>query len=416
MKQLLESVAAANAPQHILAALEVFQFHNPSPDRLNGLSEPQRSVFFQWCDERQLTLILPYVCNSLPNWARETIQAKAARYDQRFERLKQQLFDIAEAFEDEKLSFVMLKGLSHSPALTPDARLRGQGDIDLWLPGSSAYTARDVLAGLGYIPTIAAKSRHLSPMSRPSTWKWRGDIYDPEMPISVELHYELWSDNAEFIAAPGVSEFWRRKRLRSFDGQAINVLCDEDLLAFAALHLLLHVLHGDLPLQRAWEIAHFLDSHVNDQEFWDSWSGLHPAPLRQLQTCIFRLVTKWFGCNWPKILDTEFQMLPEAATSWLSTRSFAPLWREWKPNKSEVWLHLALVKKRRSRLVILVRRLIPTSLPLFVDDATAAPRWPFLVLAGVRQSPRLFGRLMRHVRTFFPTLFEGLRWLAVRKL
>jgi hypothetical protein len=36
---------------------------------------------------------------------------------------------------------------------------------------------------------------------------------------------------------------------------------------FAALHLLLHLLHGDLPLQRAWEIARFLGTHACDEDF-----------------------------------------------------------------------------------------------------------------------------------------------------
>jgi hypothetical protein len=415
VKQLLESLAAANAPQHILAALEAFQFDHPSADRLSRLSESERNPFFRWCDDRQLTLMLPYVCDSLPQWVSQTVQDKAARYNLRFERIKRELFEITEAFNDEKLSFVMLKGLSHSPALTPDAGLRGQGDIDLWLLGSSVYRAREVLRRLGYVSKLEAKGRHLSPMSRPTEWKWRGDIHDPEMPISVELHYELWSDSTDFIAPPGVRDFWERKKLRSFDGRAIHVLCDEDLLAFATLHLLLHVLHGDLPLQRAWEIAHFLDAHVNDHEFWQSWRALHTTGLRQLQVCIFCLVTDWFGCNWPKHLNVEVQMLPEAAISWLSTRSLAPLRREWKPNKSELWLHLALVKKRWRRFAILVRRLIPLSLPLFIDDAAAPPSWQLRVLATVRQSPRLFARLVRHVTTFFPTLFEGLRWVVVRK-
>jgi hypothetical protein len=416
VKQLIESLAAANAPQHILAALEAFQFHNPSADRLSKLSELERNSFFRWCDGRQLTFMLPYVCDSLPQWVTQTVQDKTARYNLRFERITRELFEITGAFDDAKLPFVMLKGLSHSPVFTPDASLRGQGDIDLWLLGPSVYRARDVLRRLGYVPTLAATRRHLPPMSRPTEWKWRGDIHDPEMPISVELHYELWSGDTDFIAAPGVKDFWERKRLRSFDGRAINVLCDEDLLAFATLHLLLHVLHGDLPLQRAWEIAHFLDTHVNDHEFWQSWRALHPTALRQLEMCIFCLVTEWFGCYWPKNLNIDFQTLPDAAIWWLRSSSLAPLRREWKPNKSELLLHLALITKRGHRFAILIRRLIPLSLPLFIDDGTAPPSWQSRVLATVRQSPRLFGRLLRHVMTFFPTLFEGLRWLVLRKL
>ena len=58
------------------------------------------------------------------------------------------------------------------------------------------------------------------------------------------------------------------------DGRAIPVLCEADTLAFAALHLLMHVLHGDLRLQRAWEIAHFVHTRADDDDFW---RGVEPA-------------------------------------------------------------------------------------------------------------------------------------------
>ncbi len=111
-------------------------------------------------------------------------------------------------------------------------------------------------------------------MARRSHWKWRGDRFDPEMPIAVELHYELWSAEAEYITLPGIDSFWDRKQSRVFDGRGIDVLRDEDLLGFAALHLLLHVIHGELPLQRAWEIANFLHRSAHDLRFWQSWEAI----------------------------------------------------------------------------------------------------------------------------------------------
>jgi hypothetical protein len=411
----LDSLAAANAPQHILAALEVFQFHNPSSSRLNRLSESERSRFFQWCDDRQLTLMLPHVCGSLPRWVSQTVQDKATRYNIRFERIKRELFDISAAFDQANLSFVMLKGLSHSPALTPEPSLRGQGDLDFWFIDSSIYKALDVLERLGYAPTLPTKGRHLPPMSRPSKWKWQGDLHDSAMPISVELHYELWSDTTDFIPAPGVTEFWSRKKLRYFDDYAVSVLSDQDLLGFAALHLLLHVLHGELPLQRAWEIARFLHYHDDDHAFWRSWRSLHPTGLRELEICMFCLVAEWFGCNWPKDLNPEVQHLRQKVVSALSTCSSALLATYWKPNKSELALHLALAEEPRHRFRILVRRLIPLSIPVFVDSATTFTSWHMRALATVRQAPRLSRRFVRHATTFFPTLFDGLRWFSIRK-
>jgi hypothetical protein len=417
LNQLIESLAATRAPLHIIAALEMFQFQNSSADRLSLLSEAERQQFFQWCDARQLTLMLSHLCNSpLPRWVREAVVPKAARYNVRFKRIKRELFEIVGALNEARLEFVMLKGLSHSPALTPRARLRAQGDIDLWLRGSSVYKARDVLSSLGYVPLMDARSRHLAPMRRPSSWQWRGDLFDPEVPTSIELHYELWSDRTECIPAPGLEQFWDRKKLRDFDGHLINVLCDEDLLGFAALHLLLHLLHGDLPLQRAWEIARFLNTHVSDDVFWRSWRSSHPMALRQLETCVFHLVTSWLGCRSRQDSHGDFQRLPVMARSWLEKSSLAPLEREWKPNKSEVWLHLAFINNPKYEVLVLFRRLLPTSLPLFVNRVKTRPSLLNALLNFCGQVQFLLKRLIRHTVTFFPTLFDAMRWFWIAKV
>jgi hypothetical protein len=411
LNQLISSLKDLRAPQYVLAALELLQFQTPSADRLDCLSEEERGRFLEWCDVRQLTLLLCQVCSSpLPAWVTHPAIQKTARHELRFERLKQELFEIVKAFNAAGLEFVMLKGLSHAPAFTPDARLRAQGDIDLWLTGSSVYKGRDVLRSLGYVPLLKSKSRHLSPMVRPSTWRWRGDMFDPEMPISVELHYNLWSEESEHISVPQLHQFWDRRQVRDFDGHKINVLCDADLLGFASLHLLLHLLHGELPLQRAWEIARFLDTHLTDEAFWTLWRTSHPPALRQLETSMFYLVTNWFECRSRKELGADVQKLPVKAKSWLTKFSWAPLAREWAPNKSEIWLHLAFICKRSEMISVLFRRLLPTSRPYFADRAAAEASPVAKLLTHVRQLRLILNRMARHLVTFFPTVFDGLRW------
>lgn len=415
VNQLIRSLARARAPQHILAALEVLQFRTSSADRLVTLTAAERLRLLEWCDNRQLTLMLANACNTeLPPSITSPIDERSARYELRFKRLKRELFEISDALDAANLEFVMLKGLSHAPALTPDAQLRAQGDIDLWLMGPSVFEAQRLLEKLGYVPLLASKSRHLPPMGRPSTWRWRGDVFDPEMPVSVELHYELWSEQADYIHVPKLEQFWERKRLRGFDGHKINVLCDEDLVGFAALHLLLHLLHGELPLQRAWEIARFLDNHGADKLFWKSWHNLHPAALRQLEASVFYLVTSWFKCGSGQEFDTDFEQLPVMVRSWLKTFSAAPLVREWRPNKSEVWLHLAFIRKRRDKVRILFRRLLPTAIPLFADRADPKRSPTAKLRQVIRQFRIITNRLVRHLVTFVPTLFDGLRlhWLS----
>jgi hypothetical protein len=414
---IAESLTAANAPRHVVAILEALRFQNPSIERLSELDALEWQDLLAWCDGRQLTLLLPCVCGSaMPPEIHEEIAQRSERYAVRFERLKGELFDIAALFDAANLDFVLLKGMSHSPELTSDARMRAQGDLDLWLLGPTVHKAAAILRGRGYVSLGVSNSRHLSPLARPSNWRWTGDLFDPDIPISVELHYELWSEGAEYVAAPGAEAFWAGRTRRNFDGHQISVLGREDLIGFAALHLLLHVLHGDLPLQRGWEIARFLDTHSDDAQLWESWHAKHPSGLRQLEVVSYDLVRRWFGCRWPRQFDAELRDLPKSVRSWLEHYSLSPLISQWSPNKREVWLHLALIDGWSYKVRVLARRLLPISLVRFGTQPTSESSFTES-LRILLEKVRLFSsRLLRHLRTFLPTIYDGLRLMVLRRL
>lgn len=358
--------------------------------------------------------MLPWLCgDALPADVRTQIDQRQSRYVQRFSRLKRELFEIIEALKQLGIECVVLKGFTHSPAFTPDPLFRSQGDIDLWIRGDDIWRAQKALAGLGYLSFKKPKSRHLPPMLRPNGWKWRGDLFDPEMPVSVELHYELWSEQTERIAVPGTESFWDRSICRSFDRHALRVLCDEDLLGFAALHLLAHVLHGDLPLQRAWEIANFLHQHARDDAFWAGWQRVHPADLRNLEIIVFQLVAAWFGCTVNRLIQNESEAPSGSVRAWLDTFSFSPLIGQFQPNKDELWLHLALAGSL-DRFRILSRRLFPLQIPGFVDDPSdIVPLKKFRRM--LRQRNLIASRAAHHLRTTLPVISRGTRWLLFRK-
>jgi hypothetical protein len=70
-----------------------------------------------------------------------------------------------------------------------------------------------------------------------------------------------------------------------------------DTLVFAVLHFMMHLLHGDLRLQRAWEIAHFLHARSTDAAFWSRWESLYSPQVLQMQAIAFDLGRQWFGCD-----------------------------------------------------------------------------------------------------------------------
>jgi hypothetical protein len=85
---------------------------------------------------------------------------------------------------------------------------------------------------------------HLPALVRKTTWEWRNDFFDSEIPLSIELHFRFWNPDLERLAAPGTEEFWKRRVKQPVNGVELGVLCPPDALAYAALHLVKHLLRG----------------------------------------------------------------------------------------------------------------------------------------------------------------------------
>src|SRR6185369_4671531 len=93
----------------------------------------------------------------------------------------------------------------------------------------------------------------------------------------------------ERLPAEGIDEFWTRRVRRTVGGAELAVLSPPDSVAYSALHLLKHLLHGDTKPFHVYEIASFLHGHADDEAFWTEWRGLHSSSLRRLQTVSFLL-------------------------------------------------------------------------------------------------------------------------------
>ena len=177
-------------------------------------------------------------------------------------------------------------------------------------------------------------------------------------------------------------------------GRPVSALCMADTLAFAALHSLMHMLHGDLRLQRSWEIAHFLIAVPADDAFWSEWQALHSANLRILEVTMFALTAKWFQCKLPSAVIEETEILPHDVRRWLQSQAWSPVESLFTPNKDELWLHLALLHRPRDKANIVFRRMFPVN----------------------SVSRRNVGaRAVHHLRTFPPTVLQGAKWWWTRQ-
>ena len=403
-------------PRYGTALLEALQFSNPNHDALRILSATEWDQLLALCDQTQLTLMLGHLCGpSLPDCIRDRIERNSLDNAARFARLKSAAFEIAEALSARSIEFVFLKGFVHSPLFSPDPLLRVQGDIDIWCLPESILAANDVLTALGYRPIGHSKGRHLPPMVRETNWKWRGDYFAQDLPIPVDLHYQLWDETMEGIPGPREREVWSRQSQTAFGaGRCAPVLDLADTLAFAALHLLMHLLHGDLRLQRAWEIAYFLNGRPEDDQFWLRWHGLYSSQVRGLQVVVFCLVHRWFNCGLPSLITEGARALPEDTKFWMHKYGVSPVESLFVPNKDELWLNMCLLSSSRARIRVFCRRLFPINAVELAATTQASAR-PGNAPHNAGEFRYLIRRAGHHSRTLLPACGRGVQWWWLRK-
>ena len=390
-----------------MAALEVGQAsacQSPAPDP--DLPWPE---VLDFCDRSSLTLIFGAVAgDALPEWVRARIAVNLAENTERLQRARALQVQVSEWLTSAGIQYIFLKGTTQSPHFVSDPRLRSQVDLDLFCPPEDARRAWNLLIERGYEPVEKLGDHptdHLPALVRKTGWEWRGGShFDPEIPLAIEVHLQFWDEHTERLRVPGLDEFWTRR-----SGQALDT---PDALAYAALHLLRHVLRGSARPCHVYEIAWFLEHHSGEAQFWNRWRELHAPELRRLEAIAFRLSRAWFGCALGPVAEEEVSGLPARVQEWFEAFAFSPLESEFHPNKDELWLHLALLDSARDKLAVLRRRLLP-QLPGPVDAVFVPERQLTLgrrILKYARTARFLGRRAVFHTRAFAALFRSGVRW------
>jgi hypothetical protein len=382
-------------PVGAAAALAALHFAEPRPEGLARLNDRERAAALDFCHHAGLALLLG-----------ERLHPAAAR-DAANNLLRLRVLDATyRELAGLPVEFVALKGITQCALFGIRPEDRAQSDIDLYCPRETVEEARDALMAAGYLPIAGVEAfptDHLPAMLRPTSWVWRGDFFDPEMPLAIELHFQFWNPRLERLPAEGVDAFWTRRERRQVGGVELAVLCPVDAVAYAALHLLKHVLHGDTKAFHVYEIASFLDGHADDEAFWAAWRALHSDTLRRHQTVGFLLAEAWFGCRLAPAVREEAGRLPASTRVWFEEFATAPAVQRFRPNKDELWLHLSLFTSKLDALDVARRRLIPTNLPPPARATTSAS-------SGVVYAAWFARRLRHHVLSLGTTVTSGVRW------
>jgi hypothetical protein len=397
----------------LLTVVRSLHFRNDRTDLLCSLTPGQWELLLTLTDEAHITLPVAMRCRgAIPEPVRETLDARLARNARRHVRIVAAHVDIAEAMAAHGAKFLLLKGLTHTGMWSGGTRVRPQYDVDLYCLPDSIQAAAKAAASLGYEPVRREDDAtdHLPVMIRRTGWRWRGDYYDPDQPLALEVHFRFWNPG-QGVAVHGADRFWNRRRTEVFDGVALPALHPADRLTYAAWHAVRHLLHGSLRICHVYELAHFLHHAAEDREFWSEWRQ-HGAPADRLAESIaLRLAREWFGCRVNPVVEEYIYALPDGVERWFRLFAFSPITAAGRPNKDELFLNLCLAQDSRERCRIAARRIFPTRVPAMLPDAHVPAS--NVKLRAKRMACRtgfIALRTLHHLRTLVPLVRSGFRW------
>jgi hypothetical protein len=369
-----EQQKTREVPRFLLDAL---RFQDTRTEGLRNVSDAEwNRVFSDWHVVRLTFPLRRAHGDEMPAWVRERIDTFLADNALRFERIKDAYSRVAEILGTAGIDHVVIKGFSLWPGYAEHPRYRPQSDIDLYCPQETVLRAHEALVSFGYTSQPEwgrISAEHLTPLIPPHSWHWRGNYFDPEIPIALELHCRWWDDAAMRIHPQGLEKFWQRRVRRGVDDIRFPALDPVDNLGYTAINLLRNLLRGFPAPEQVYSLARFLHVYADDHVFWQRWQELHHDSLRRLEAVSFCLASEWFACRLPEAAEEEVTRLAPPIHQffqYFSKWTFSP---QFIKTKDGLWLHLELLESRADKAAVFFERIFPlrasTIRPLGAEDA-----------------------------------------------
>lgn len=412
------AISALRIPHEVAALIAALQLREPDTEALRKLTDQQWASLLTFCDLSHLTLPLAQITtDDFPSWVLERLEKNVADNAQRFERVKATYTEAARALDAAGVEHIVIKGFTQAPDYIVDPRLRIQSDIDLYCPAEMIEPARVALEAIGYKPTQEldySRADHTPTLIRLGDWTWKGNSFDPEMPLSIELHFCLWNKVVSLLSITGTDGFWQRRTNRTVDDLSFPSLEPVDQLGYFALHILRNILSRDWVVHHVRELALFLHSHSKDDLFWNTWNETHDPALRALEAIAFHHARAWFGCNLHQQAEDAIANLTDIQKRWLDCFAGSALEIMFRENKDSVWLHLTLLNSRSAKLALLKRSFLPARISSISSPAVRLKNRQPRDLNGAHPYRRyvafLASRCAAYSYLSFVTILRGIGW------
>jgi len=403
-------------PPEAAAVFAALHRRNPAED-LRALNDRQWDRLLRFADLAHLTLPLARAHSlKLPEWVKERLNTNLRDNRSRFDLIRDTYNEADTSLRKAGVDFVVIKGFTLSPAFVEFPWLRQQSDLDLYCTVDQLAQAQSTLVSIGYLPNTTLdfrKADHAPTLYRLGNWAWSGNAFDPQMPLSIELHFSLWNEKVTLLPDDEVPGFYQRRRLRNIEGMHVPVLEDVDILGHLSMHILRDLLAYGTPLHHLYELAEFLDRTAAFEDFWFAWQVRHSDALRAKEVIAFDLARRCFGCLIPQAAVEDLGKLPREQSSWLERFGQLPMEIPFRESKDAVWLHWSLLKQGCNRKTLIRRAFFPNHLPdpdfepILLEKQMSRERTRKSLLPVLAYSCR---RLINYSRLNLRTLFHGAIW------
>ena len=344
-------------------------------DSLLELSNTEWDKLLDLCDLAHLTLALAQVTSTgFPESVTQRLKSNVADNALRFTRVRASYLEAASALQNTHVPYLVLNGFTQCPEYVSDPRFRVQSDLDFYCPTDQILKARDALERIGYRSAHMSEanlSDDVATLIRPGSWEWKGNMYDPNMPVSIDLHSFLWNDKSSLIEIPEVKRFWAQRVIRKCDDFSFPALNVVDQFGYFALHVLRGIFLGDWVVHRVREMAVFLHNHVEDMSLWAQWENSQSTHQRNLEAIAFSLADKWFSCTLPDVVREQVDSLPAVQKGWIERFGGSPLEGMFRRMKDGKLLQLLLAESWSAKQEALRTAIFP---PIIAAPDTPAVR------------------------------------------
>lgn len=344
--------------------------------RLQSLSGRKWRSLLLWLDISGLALYFLdrigelQLTRCLPAYVLARLQQNLADNTERHRVMEAESISIQEGFQEARLSYAVLKGLSLWPISVPRPELRLQFDLDFLVSEASFPAARGILEQRGYrLYVRSGRSWEFKLNEKPGLSV--KDLYKAQPSHAVELHVE---PSASYH--PSLLE---RVELRDFYGSTIPVLSPVDLFLGQGLHAFKHVCSEFSRASHLLEFRRHIVARRDDNVFW---SELRKTAEGNPRAClglgvVTLLISQVTGDFAPGALtDWTVACLPQPVRTWVERYAKRIAFGSYPGSKLYLLLQRELEgagipAKRSPRQILLPVRLPPSVIKAFPNETLA---------------------------------------------